>query len=500
MTNAIRVVVLAAVQSVAKVFVIGLVGYCAVLFPREKPLLQRSIVGSVARFTFHSVTLPLIYSTIAITVTIDSIGDYWFVVASCFFVLGLSYLVATFLHWCIPLSDYQDFRALRISATFPNIVALPILIFPALCEFPAVHEGYALTIHPDDGEEKNTQELEKLCVENANSMIFCYFFIYMFLFWGFGYPQLIHAAKKRSSSFNKELTSTTELRIDQEEGQTTNERIRDRDEESIQSQQNDEDLLQVEENSETSGLLYNLRNAIKQTISSPGFIATLLGFITACIPPFQRALFESEAPLRFLGSAVETLGTASSSISTMIVAASLVPPTQDPTLKKDEESNEETKSDTESSELYRRNRKSRSSRLKSFRKSVTSKSLKLFRDFPRSNPEMRRLHIWFCLSRLVLAPAVIVGVIVAMDCGSDLLLDVPNLAKLVIIINSCLPGALIVVVLLKSQPALGETAAVVAKAYFLCYLLSIFTIAAWTAVGLWITLPDEDGNTICHRQ
>ena len=472
MTNAIGVVVIAAVQSVAKVFVIGLVGYCAVLFPREKPLLQRSIVGSVARFTFHSVTLPLIYSTIAITVTIDSIGDYWFVVASCFFVLGLSYLVATFLHWCIPLSDYQDFRALRISATFPNIVALPILIFPALCEFPAIHEGYAF----------NTQAE---CEATANSMIFCYFFIYMFLFWGFGYPQLIHAAKKRSSSFNKELTSTAELRIDQEEGPTINERIRDRDEESIQSQQNDEDPLQVEENSETtSGLLYNLRNAIKNTVTSPGFIATLLGFITACIPPFQRALFESEAPLRFLGSAVETLGTASSSISTMIVAASLVPPTQDPSLKKDEESNEETKSDTESSEL--RNRKSRSSRLKSFRKSVTSKSLKL--------------HIWFCLSRLVLAPAVIVGIIVAMDCGSNLLLDVPNLAKLVIIINSCLPGALIVVVLLKSQPALGETAAVVAKAYFLCYLLSIFTIAAWTAVGLWITLPDEDGNTICHRQ
>ena len=86
-----------------------------------------------------------------------------------------------------------------------------------------------------------------------------------------------------------------------------------------------------------------------------------------------------------------------------------------------------------------------------------------------------------------------------MDCASDLLSDVPNLAKLVIIINSCLPGALIVVVLLKSQLALGETATVVAKAYFLSYLLSIITIAAWVAVGLWVTLPDEEGNTICQR-
>ena len=86
-----------------------------------------------------------------------------------------------------------------------------------------------------------------------------------------------------------------------------------------------------------------------------------------------------------------------------------------------------------------------------------------------------------------------------MDCSSDLLSDVPNLAKLVIIINSCLPGALIVVVLLKSQVKLAETATVVAKAYFLSYLLSIITIAAWVAVGLFVTLPDEEGNTICQR-
>ena len=95
-------------------------------------MLPRNIIGNVARFTFHSVTIPLIYSTIAMTVTIESIGDYWFVVAGAFVVLGLSYLVATLLHYCIPISNFQDFRALRIAATFPNIVALPILIFPSL--------------------------------------------------------------------------------------------------------------------------------------------------------------------------------------------------------------------------------------------------------------------------------------------------------------------------------------------------------------------------------
>lgn len=145
-------------------------------------MLPRNIIGNVARFTFHSVTIPLIYSTIAMTVTIESIGDYWFVVAGAFVVLGLSYLVATLLHYCIPISNFQDFRALRIAATFPNIVALPILIFPSLCEFPVVHEGYAIVHDGGDKRNSNPKQLEEECVSQANTMIFCYFFVYMFLF------------------------------------------------------------------------------------------------------------------------------------------------------------------------------------------------------------------------------------------------------------------------------------------------------------------------------
>jgi hypothetical protein len=69
--------------------------------------------------------------------------------------------------------------------------------------------------------------------------------------------------------------------------------------------------------------------------------------------------------------------------------------------------------------------------------------------------------------------------------------NVPDLAKLVVIINAAVPGALIVAVLLQSKPELAEMAAVVAKVYLPSYLLSIVTIAAWTALGLWIALPDE---------
>ena len=109
-----------------------------------------------------------------------------------------------------------------------------------------------------------------------------------------------------------------------------------------------------------------------------------------------------------------------------------------------------------------------------------------------------RLHVWFFLSRLILTPAIVSGGLVALECAGALG-TVSNLSKLVLIINSALPGALIVVVLLKSQPALSESAAVVAKIYFSSYLLSIIPIAAWTSIGLYLSVPREDGKSFCGR-
>ena len=108
----------------------------------------------MARFSFHALTLALIYSTTARSVNLDSLmGDYWFLVAGAWGVLALSYATATGLGYCACRglvvarrnnndNNNADFRALRIAATFPNIVALPILIFPSLCEFEVVYRGY----------------------------------------------------------------------------------------------------------------------------------------------------------------------------------------------------------------------------------------------------------------------------------------------------------------------------------------------------------------------
>eukprot|EP00980_Cylindrotheca_fusiformis_P026614 scaffold16625_cov118-Cylindrotheca_fusiformis.AAC.5 len=477
--------------------------------PKKSPFLPHDLVGPVSNFAFHALELPLVYSTIAMTVTIESIGDYWFVIVGAFLVLGVSYSVATLMQRLIPISNLQDFRALRISVTFPNIVSLPILIFPSLCEFPVVHEGY-MVLHDDEG-EFNRQELEDQCRTQANTMIFCYCFSYMFLFWGIGYPQLMNAAHRALATTNNDETKLSQqeeskpiLHADDRENRMSNtgQQICEQRNNNILQDQGEE----VVEN-EGNTALKNIYNALKQTFSSPGFVATILGFITACIPPLQKALFEPEEPLRFLGSAVETLGVASTSMLTMIAAASLVPQQKPENVEQNENADNQTAEAGEAQSGVDRHSladpgptiPNRFLRIRSIWASIRSNSTRIVKSVTRSAPEVRRLHLWFCLSRLVVSPAVVVGIIVAVECGSNLLQSVPRLSLLVIIINSCLPGAFLVVVLLKSKTVLEDTAAAVAKAYFLSYMICIFTIAAWTALGLWITLPDEDGNTVCRR-
>lgn len=403
--------------------------------------------------------IPLIYFTIAVSVSPSTIGDYWFVMVAAFSVMAVSFVTATVLGCCFSL-EKGDFETLRISSTFPNVVALPILIFPSLCEYSVVHEAF--------GTGEDATELYQKCVANSNTMIFLYFFIWSFLFWSLGYRNLMAVAHSNDDR-EQEVNNTDEPRH--------------------------------------RTLVHSIWKGLKQTISSPGFIAMILGFVTGCIPQLQQALFSSGGALRFLGAALETLGIASNSMSTMVVAASLVSPREEEPSEQSNNDEEETSQEethveeTQGEEIHEESpimsdpnfgphHLRRRSSIKRFQQSIRRGSARIVSTVPRSTPKMRRLLLWYTLSRLIVSPGIVVAVIVGLDYGG-VLENVADLAKLVVIINAAVPGALIVAVLLQSKPELAEMAAVVAKVYLPSYLLSIVTIAAWTALGLWIALPDE---------
>ena len=625
--NEVVSVIVASAQSVAKVFVIGAVGFVAVRWPRRAPLLPASAVSIVARFGFHVLVLSLIYSTTAVSVSPNNLSQYWFVVTAAVVVLGVSYATATLLGGgcgcgcggnssskCIRpfsflhITNPQDFVALRIAITFPNIVALPILIFPSLCEHAVVYENFLVQ---DDGDATATTttttttarsqdplQLSLQCADDANAIIFCYFFTWSLLFYSLGHPQLMAAAKQRARLSTDKRTIQQQQQQQMEnatqgndskigDGETIN-RGDDNNNSNVQSCTNDQpsclediedaghtqniendtaiegtltssdgnlNLSEKDDDDELSStttattttrtFLRNLVHALRQTFTSPGFLALVLGAITGCIPPLRDALFEPAGPLRFLGDAIQTLARASSPMSTMVVAASLVPPKKKNGVVDDNDNNNKHSSNSSSSidvtdawsienrhneekdketalatRQYsddnqsqklptdnpimsdpnfgphiprRRHRQRRHSSLyhlsASMRRSSANLIANMKQEVRRSNPEQRRLLVWFTLSRLVLSPAIVVGILLGLKHGTALLDSVPSLAQLVVIVNASLPGALIVVVLLKSQPSLSESASAVAQVYLPTYLISIVTIAAWTAVGLWITMP-----------
>lgn len=537
--------------------------------------------------------------------------------------LVASYLTATLLQsLCIRLDNPRDFYALRIAVTFPNIVALPILIFPSLCSYPVVYNGYRDTTTRDNTTSlMDASALQASCVTRSSTMIFCYFFIWSLAFWTFGCPQLLAAAAMKTSRSNNEddnqqkndtgETDTTTADENVQEGKHyQNYNISDENMLSIREgfvpeddskdendmEQHREGHLPVDETYtssspvtsaitlyRSSGISTNLehegeiaeqldgkiqissreaitspdvdvtecevietsretspddsitngrnarqeektkppttawthmKQALVQTFTSPGFIALLTGFVTGCIAPLQSALFDSGGALSFLGSSIITLGNASPPVSTIVVAASLVPPSSFSSARQqegngDQENGEDVPvvespimSDPNYGPRQTQLRQRRQSSLSRIGRSVRRRSSRFLSRVvtsTRSNPEMRRLLLWFILSRLIIAPAVVVGIITGLECGGWLR-NIPDLAKLVVIVNSCVPGAQVIVVILKSQSELADTAAAVAKIYLPSYLLSIVTIAAWTAVGLYVTLPDASGMTVCQRK
>ena len=491
--------------------------------PKNAPLLPKTVVSTVARFCFNVLTIPLIFSTIASSVTIDSLGDYWSVMVGAAGVLTISFVTSTVLARCLLPKNIPaaDISALRIAATFPNIVALPILIFPSLCEYAVVYQAFGTSVIGTEaaGEDEDRAELYRQCVAKSNTMIFCYFFGWSLLFWSFGHPVLMNAAQtKRQQGANDSDTddaatndNATQQSKDNSHSQQENQKqstdLTFANTDAIHGSQHDIGAIESTTTApdvpgrKCRALMENLKRAICQVFSSPPFIAMILAFFCGCISPIRNLLFSPGGQLRFLGAALETLGKASSPLSTMVVAASLASSSQhqkggekcrlDTNCSADVETNnqdcgprvtdsscdgeadsdrsgEEELHKTDSHETVKPvgndNEETgkpavieeespvmsdpnfgplhlrRRSSVHRFRASIKRSSVKALEKARRTAFEQRRLYVWFTLSRLILSPALVVLAIIGLDCSGVLVAaKVPALVKLVLIVNSSVP-------------------------------------------------------------
>ena len=97
MPSIIASVVIASASATAKVFVIGGLGYWAACRPKPSPILPNVAMTGISKMNFNLLLLPLIYSTIASSVTPQKLGSLWFILVSALVVIISSYCVATLL-------------------------------------------------------------------------------------------------------------------------------------------------------------------------------------------------------------------------------------------------------------------------------------------------------------------------------------------------------------------------------------------------------------------
>ena len=481
-SSTIGSVIAASATANAKVFAIGIVGLLSTKFPRDAPFIPPKFVDTFARINFYLFMIPLYYSSLA-SIKIEELKTLWIVPLSAIVVIFLSYLIATVLGYLPCFRLYRDsstFNVLRVATAFPNIIALPILIFPCICEYPIAYEAFGS--NKDDmvinnGTTMTSSDMYEQCVAKSSSMIFLYFLGFNVTFWTFGAPKLMQSKKKQTKMMNSQDIETTHDDTD----------------ESYSEKKNSQDIhmeddKMMDQKVRERNKIRNCWVGMKQAIISPGFIAMILGTLTAFISPLQRALFQQGGSLRFLGGALEGLGQSASILGTIVVATSLVAESEEsiqtksttsPTDSNDNEEINHHETILNNSTLHKRQKQTnvsmnveheistnfvndegivtttqhntkdvcpgnedasstddkRKPRI-SFQQII--KSLKFIVQSITKRKDYMKLSIWYIITRFIVTPAITCAIIIGLDCGG-VISNVPNLFKLVIIVNSSLP-------------------------------------------------------------
>lgn len=289
MSSTLSSVIISVASAVGKTFLIGAVGYLSVKYPKDNPILPRTSIDMLSRLTFNILLLPLIYTGLASSVTLDSLASLWLVVLASFVIIFISFLVALGLAYLpfFRVDKEEHFKALIIAICFPNIVAIPMLIFPALCEYEVFH-GYS-----NIDTTMSLKENMMTCEQETNAVVFAYFFGFSILFWSFGALSIRRIKEKATPKSNDD----------------------------------------VDENIRTSGSKQGLHNAmlstfkrlckcvfkvVKDIVLSPGFIVLIVAFVTSIIRPLQLALFKPGGVLRVIGSTLQSLTSAGATFATII--------------------------------------------------------------------------------------------------------------------------------------------------------------------------------------
>lgn len=356
-------VLVASVSAVMKVVIISIVGVICALRPKSNPLLTSDLLSHIGRLS-NLVFLPaLVFSVIGANVTAAILASYWPLLLADSVARLIYYTITTIAQWLIPV-DKSTKRAMKLAILFNNSGSIPLLIMQSLCEQPLVNADFG-------GDEDE-------CFARATSMIFVYLISWHLWFFVWGFYKLAEC-----SELDRDPASTVTLQPTPGNSTIQRESIRgDFPEITNGSNHSSAKVTEASEvptspgwergslsNGHNEDLSSPNRSAMvpagsigpgrlgKQTswvsfrkhlrtqdswvrlkkkpwfiqmlkaVTSPPNVALVAGVIVALIEPVQYGLFfATRSVLRPLGAAVTAIGLVCIPLSTVAMAASLVPP------------------------------------------------------------------------------------------------------------------------------------------------------------------------------
>eukprot|EP00752_Nemacystus_decipiens_P016492 g14743.t1 len=418
----------------------------------------------------------LMVASTGATLSPTALKDAWQLVVAGSFTIVFSGLVA----WAAGRlffrrpEDRRAFRPVGLAIAFPNSAAFPLLLMDTLCE-----QDYIKSDFDDDAAE---------CVTQATGMIFIYVVVWQMWFYGWGFYALGQddtLERKLTGQSAKSLTPPAtaaaghgavsqqhdsprdSLPRPEERGDDGGD-VRDIRSNARAVAEEEDGVVVIDidrESSNTSkalaacdagsghgggeGAWAGFKQRASRILLSPNIIGVAIGVVIAMIAPLQRMLFDNpRAVLRPLGAAVETVGTPTVAVSTLVMAGSLA---QVPAVAAAMTAPQGDQGDAGT--LHRRWRR--------------------FRIF------VGLLHV---ACRLVVVPATGFAIFLVARNQSTIMGD-NRLMHLILLIELAMPSAAMVVVSL-NQMRLPATAGFTAQLYLWHYGASMFTITAWTALAV----------------
>ncbi|CAM9263937.1 unnamed protein product [Ectocarpus sp. 4 AP-2014] len=466
--DAILTALTTSVLGTVRLFVVLLAGFLASKFPRNEPLLTKDTCRCISRVCALLFWPALMTAGTGATLTPGTLQDAWQLVVTGSFTIGFSGVVA----WLVGRvsfrrpEDRRAFRPAALAIAFPNSAGFPLLLVDALCEQDYINSDF------DDDEVE--------CFTQATGMIFIYVVVWQVWFYSWGFYALGQDDELERKLAGEETKLPSEATTDDVEmsspceiaqgdalpprqadsGSGRQSPIHDgavivgasRRNEGVSGTVGTSAASHAGKDGDDEGCFSwaGLRRRLWRLVVSPNMIAVAIGVIIAMIPALQELLFDSPtAVLRPLGAAIETIGSPTVAVSTLVMAGSLV---QVPTVGVGSAAATQGVQGDDDGTLRRWRR------------------FRILVGF---------LHV---VCRLIVVPAVGFTLFwVARNQSS--VMGENRLMHLILLIELAMPSAAFVIVSL-NQLRMPATAGFMARLYLWQYGASMLTITAWTALAV----------------